>query len=82
MEAAFQLSGTYAIYACFGFIGVIYLYFFLPETENKTLLEIEAYYKGDQMVFANDFFIKSFKNKRTISDVAKPMLVNGEDNKA
>lgn len=77
VEAAFHLSGTYAIYACFGFVGVIYLYFFLPETEKRTLVEIEAYYKGDRMVFADDFFVNSFKKKRTNSDVDKPMLVNG-----
>lgn len=78
LEAAFQLSGTYAIYAVFGFIGTVYLYFFLPETESKTLLEIEGFYKGERRIFANDFLINAIlRKKRSISNEAdKPMLVN------
>jgi len=28
-----------------GIFGLVYLYFYLPETEKKTLLEIEEYFK-------------------------------------
>lgn len=77
LEATFQIHGTFAIYAIIGFIGVVFLYFFLPETESKTLVEIEDFYKGNQKIFADDFFINSIrKNKFKNQNANKPMLVN------
>ncbi|XP_047537722.1 facilitated trehalose transporter Tret1-like [Vanessa atalanta] len=77
LEANFHMHGTFAIYAIIGFIGAIFLYFFLPETERKTLVEIEAFYKGNQKIFADDFFINAFrKNKAEDKCVNRPMLVN------
>ncbi|XP_075984887.1 facilitated trehalose transporter Tret1-like isoform X2 [Anticarsia gemmatalis] len=76
IEYAFHLSGTFAIYAVFGFVGTIYLYFFLPETEKKTLAEIESFYKGNRKIFADDFLINAFrKNRSTNSEANKLMLV-------
>lgn len=75
IEAALHLSGAFALYAICGFVGSVYLYFFLPETESKTLVEIEAYYKGNQKIFADDFFINAFR-KKTSNDAGAPMLVN------
>ncbi|KAL4717244.1 hypothetical protein ACJJTC_017131 [Scirpophaga incertulas] len=63
IEASIHLSGTFAFYAAVGLIGTVYLYFFLPETEKKTLQEIEAFYKGNTRIFADDFFINSFRKK-------------------
>lgn len=40
MVATFTLSGTFWIYSAIAFGGCVILYFTLPETENKTLLEI------------------------------------------
>lgn len=74
LEATFHLSGTFAIYAAFGLVGAIYLYFFLPETENKSLVQIEAFYKSDTTVFADDWFINLFRKKKR-NDTNKPMLV-------
>ncbi|XP_041983033.1 facilitated trehalose transporter Tret1-like [Aricia agestis] len=74
LEENFHLSGTFTFYALLGFIGTIYLYFFLPETENKSLVEIEAFYKGNQKIFANDFFINAFR-KKINNGADKPMLV-------
>lgn len=76
LDDTFHLSGTYAIYACFGVVGAIYLYFFLPETENRSLVEIEKFYNGDQIIFADDSFINFFRKKKSRSSEAnKPMLV-------
>lgn len=66
-ESTFHISGTFAIYATLGLVGTVYLYFFLPETESKTLAEIEAYYKGDRKIFADDFLINSFRKKQNDS---------------
>ncbi|XP_059058729.1 facilitated trehalose transporter Tret1-like [Achroia grisella] len=77
LEAFFHISGTFAIYAAFGIGGTIYLYLFLPETERKDLTEIEAFFKGDRRIYADDCFINSFRKKpKDIHDADKPMLVN------
>lgn len=76
IEYAFHLSGTFALYGIIGFIGTVYLYLFLPETEKKTLAEIEAYYKSNRRIFANDFLINAFKKKTsTDAEANKLMLV-------
>lgn len=52
------------------------MYLFLPETEKKTLAEIEGLYKSDRKIFADDFFINAFRKKKLMNgDVNKPMLV-------
>ncbi|KAI5645796.1 sugar transporter domain-containing protein [Phthorimaea operculella] len=76
LESNFGLHGAFAFYSTFGFLGATYMYFFLPETESKTLVEIEAYYKGNQKIFADDFLINSFRKKKSvITEANKPMLV-------
>ena len=40
-EHSFQLSGTFWLFGAINIACVIYLYFELPETEGKTLEEIE-----------------------------------------
>lgn len=61
LETSFQLWGTFAVYAAFGFIGTIYLYFFIPETEGIPLHDIENFYNGKFRTFADDPFTRFFK---------------------
>ncbi|KAH8318796.1 hypothetical protein KR074_006553, partial [Drosophila pseudoananassae] len=44
MLGALTLPGTFAFYASVAFVGTIVLYFTLPETEGRTLGEIEAHF--------------------------------------
>lgn len=44
--SAFTLPGTYWLYSAVGILGVIVLYFWLPETEGKTLGEINEHFSG------------------------------------
>lgn len=44
MVAAFTLNGTFYFFSTVSLIAVIILYFALPETENRTLLEIQAFF--------------------------------------
>lgn len=48
LEHWFGLWGALLVYAVVGLWGVIYLYFCLPETEGKTLAEIEPYFLTKQ----------------------------------
>ncbi|XP_013186214.2 facilitated trehalose transporter Tret1 [Amyelois transitella] len=61
VEAGLGLWGAFVVYSIFGYLGVLYLYFFLPETEGKTLIEIESYYNGKLRTFADDPFIRLFR---------------------
>ncbi|KAG8331297.1 hypothetical protein J6590_044289 [Homalodisca vitripennis] len=42
----FEAYFVFLFFAIFGAVGTLYIYFFLPETHGKTLLEIEDYFKG------------------------------------
>ncbi|CAH2095258.1 unnamed protein product [Euphydryas editha] len=64
LETSIKLWGTFATYAAFGFLGSIYLYFFLPETEGKTLQEIEEYYNGELRVFGGSSLLKCLKREK------------------
>lgn len=75
VEYSFHLGGTFSLYAVFGFVGTIYLYFFLPETEKKTLLEIESFYKGNRKIFADDFLINSFRKKHSKTTEANKLML-------
>lgn len=44
MVSAFTLNGTFWFYSAVSFIGCIALYFILPETENRTLEEVQAFF--------------------------------------
>ncbi|XP_013139502.1 PREDICTED: facilitated trehalose transporter Tret1-like [Papilio polytes] len=62
LEVYGQLWGTFAVYAAFGFVGTIFLYFFLPETEGMSLEDIEVFFNGDKIqTFANDPVINTLK---------------------
>ncbi|XP_050533260.1 facilitated trehalose transporter Tret1-like [Daktulosphaira vitifoliae] len=44
IEEFLSLEYTMILFGSIGIIGIFYLYFNLPETENKTLMEIEDYF--------------------------------------
>ncbi|KAK4880577.1 hypothetical protein RN001_008723 [Aquatica leii] len=46
MISVCNIAGTYCIYAAISFIGIVVLYFTLPETEGKTLDEIIDHFSG------------------------------------
>ncbi|XP_015186014.1 PREDICTED: facilitated trehalose transporter Tret1-like isoform X2 [Polistes dominula] len=48
MKSGMTLSGTLLFYALINCIGGIILYYILPETEGRTLREIEEHYAGIQ----------------------------------
>nr|XP_012225934.1 PREDICTED: facilitated trehalose transporter Tret1 [Linepithema humile] len=48
MVNGMSLSGTFLFYAFINFAGLCFLYVILPETEGRTLREIEEHYAGIQ----------------------------------
>lgn len=48
MKGSMSLSGTFFFYALMNFAGGFLLYYILPETEGRTLREIEEHYAGVQ----------------------------------
>jgi len=47
MQEWFTLPGLFIVYGSITLIGTLYLYACMPETENKTLQDIEQFFIGD-----------------------------------
>lgn len=47
IEIALGLGYIMIIFGFLCFVGLIYLYVYLPETENRTLLEIEEFFTSN-----------------------------------
>lgn len=50
MISVLTLPGTFWFYSCICFLGFILLYFFLPETEGKTLFQITEHFGGGDIL--------------------------------
>ncbi|XP_063698880.1 facilitated trehalose transporter Tret1-2 homolog [Culicoides brevitarsis] len=46
MFSSFGMEGTFLFYGCICLVGTILIFFVLPETKNKTLVEIEAHFSA------------------------------------
>ncbi|XP_052868649.1 facilitated trehalose transporter Tret1-like [Anopheles cruzii] len=57
LESALSLPGVILFYGVMGLIGLCFVYFFLPETEKRTLEDIELYFSD---------------NKRKLTDIYIP----------
>ncbi|XP_033163959.1 facilitated trehalose transporter Tret1 isoform X1 [Drosophila mauritiana] len=68
MLSALTLPGTFAFYASVAFFGTVVLYFTLPETEGRTLGEIEAHFSKKSDV---NLLRKQPSNKLPIKDEAQ-----------
>lgn len=54
LMGAIDVHGTFFVYMIFMAGALLYLYFFLPETEGKTLQEIEHHFNGVSMKLERD----------------------------
>ncbi|KAG5683149.1 hypothetical protein PVAND_012447 [Polypedilum vanderplanki] len=82
MISAFTLPGTFILYSCISFVGCLALFFILPETENRTLQEIEDHFSGKKTLshkliktstpvcepFPKDFNIKTWKSNERFEE--------------
>ncbi|XP_025416372.1 facilitated trehalose transporter Tret1-like isoform X2 [Sipha flava] len=53
LQAWITLPGLFIVYGAITLVGTLYLYACMPETENKTLQQIETFFIGDLGVFDN-----------------------------
>lgn len=49
MESALGTAGLFAFYGVISLIAVFFIYFLIPETKGRTLLEIEEYFRSGVM---------------------------------
>lgn len=47
LERTLSLNGTILLYGCIGVIGFFYIYFFIPETERRSLEDIEIHFSDN-----------------------------------
>ncbi|KAF5299384.1 hypothetical protein FQR65_LT09425 [Abscondita terminalis] len=70
---SFTIFGTYMLYASICFIGIIIMYYILPETEGKTLQEISDHFEGITKLDKN---IRRKRPRMTNNTHINPCLVN------
>lgn len=59
MVATFTLNGTFWFYSAIAFVGLLVLYFILPETEGRTLEEVQTFFDRRKHNHANRYDTKS-----------------------
>ena len=69
MLSGLTLPGTFWFYSCVTFLGAFILYFILPETEGRSLLEIEQHFTGEKR-------LNEKKEKVTKSNAPEPQNQN------
>lgn len=62
MLNALSLCGTFWFYSAVAFTGCIILYFVLPETEGRTLIDIEDHFLGKKSLSMNDLKSNGHEN--------------------
>jgi SP family facilitated glucose transporter-like MFS transporter 8 len=54
MLNSMTLPGTFCLYGVVSLVGSVWFYFFLPETEGRTLHEIQEHFKGSRNLLKED----------------------------
>lgn len=77
LETSLSLTGLITLYAVFDLFGLFFMYKFLPETERRTLEEIELHFSD------NDKKLSDIKIRKNVDMSAKKEgnMTNGCENK-
>ncbi|XP_008481538.1 facilitated trehalose transporter Tret1-like [Diaphorina citri] len=78
MLDTFHLWGTLYFYAAISVVGTLYMYFVMPETEGRTLRDIEEHFADKGKTFVTN--IRRAEKKRHAAKVEGQEEVKGEDN--
>lgn len=76
LETTLSLSGMITIYAILDIVGLIYIFKFLPETERRTLEEIELHFSD------NSKKLSDIKIRKNVDMSLEKQAKNGLENKA
>lgn len=78
VETSLGLYGSMWLFSCCSFLGLVSMYYLMPETEGKPFEEIERDFSGKHMpIFANDCISKKiFKDRCVDAKVRKEKKIN------
>lgn len=83
LENSFSLPGVILFYGICGAIGVLFVYFFLPETEKRTLEDIELYFSDNNRKLTDIHIERYHRDKEAaITDHSDSKQKQGVDNAA
>lgn len=71
--SALDLTGTFALFSAFCFIGTIVMYFWLPETANATLEEIDDIFENHKPKLARAFWREAARESSLDIQVEKTL---------
>lgn len=78
VETSLGLYGSMWLFSCCSFLGLVSMYYLMPETEGKPFEEIEREFSGKHMpIFANDCISrKIFKDRCVDANVSREIKFN------
>lgn len=79
MLATMTLPGTFWFYSSISLLGCLILYFVLPETEGRTLMDIEEHFSGGRSLYESKHMAAALD--RGFDHITVPPTM-GETNKA
>uniref|UniRef100_A0A182VVZ1 Major facilitator superfamily (MFS) profile domain-containing protein n=1 Tax=Anopheles minimus TaxID=112268 RepID=A0A182VVZ1_9DIPT len=71
LESAFSLPGVILFYGVMGMIGLGFVYFFLPETEKRTLEDIELYFSDNKRKLTDIYIPRRNRDEEMVAVVSK-----------
>uniref|UniRef100_A0A182NQQ7 Major facilitator superfamily (MFS) profile domain-containing protein n=1 Tax=Anopheles dirus TaxID=7168 RepID=A0A182NQQ7_9DIPT len=69
LESAFSLPGVILFYGVMGIIGLGFVYFFLPETEKRTLEDIELYFSDNNRKLTDIYIPRRNRDEEMVAVV-------------
>lgn len=85
LERGLSLAGTILLYGCIGVFGFVFIFLFVPETERRTLEDIEVHFSDNKRKITDRKIQKntSFDDILNAQNASKkPTTINGCDNRA
>lgn len=84
LERGLSLAGTIMLYGCIGVVGFVFIFIFVPETERRTLEDIEVHFSDNNRKMTDRKIQKntSFDDILIAQQNSKKSTMNGCDNRA
>lgn len=76
METTLSLAGTTSFYSAVCCAGLIYAYFTLPETEGRSLEDIELHFSDNSKKLTDRNIVKTSNLEQNVSDLKRHWIEN------